>query len=388
MGIVKDWFHKQSLKHQLIEVFGKAGLYVDHQTRGGKVPIYPKIHAISSSKENIRYVFTIPNGLDPKAIEKKWFCFQQILGRNVAIEGDIKKFVLNVFHSDAGLQPYNYSYKKWQPLLKQHRLPVVVGRDQFGNTITYDMVDSNTPHLLIAGETGSGKSSMVRVVLSTLIQYMSPDKLHLYLGDLKNSEFHFLRRVKHVKEVCMEEIEMKIMLQKVWKEIRERRKLMEEYEVDHIDEYNKLNPDNQKPYILLAIDEVAMLQDEKECMSTIEKISAVGRALGVFLMLSMQRPDAKVLDGKLKLNMTVRMGFKCDSTINSNIMSTPGSEHLEQSGQMILKLNGLKKVQAPFLKLSKAKQIVEPYRVPKEDMKPQIPPQEDIQLFGVLDDEE
>ncbi|PGU80049.1 cell division protein FtsK [Bacillus cereus] len=388
MGIIKEWIHKQNLKNQLIEVFGKAGLFVDHQTRGGKVPIYPKIHDVSSSKENVRYVFTIPNGLDPKTIEKKWFCFQQILGRNVAIEGDIKKFVLNVFHSDAGLKQYNCNFKQWQPLLKQHRLPIVVGRDQFGNMIVYDMVDSNTPHLLIAGETGSGKSSMVRVVLSTLIQSMSPDKLHLYLGDLKNSEFHFLRRVKHVKEVCMEEIEMKIMLQKVWKEIRERRKLMEEYEVDHIDEYNKLNPNNQKPYILLAIDEVAMLQDEKECMATIEKISAVGRALGVFLMLSMQRPDAKVLDGKLKLNMTVRMGFKCDSTINSNIMGTPGSEHLEQSGQMILKLNGLKKVQAPYLKLSKAKQIVEPYRIPKEDMKRQNPPEEENQLFGVLDYEE
>ncbi|PEA32987.1 cell division protein FtsK [Bacillus toyonensis] len=388
MGVIKEWFHKQSLKNQLIEVFGKVGLYVDHQTRGGKVPIYPKIHAISSTRDSVKYVFTIPNGLDPKVIEKKWFCFQQILGRNVAIEGDIKKFVLNVFHSDAGLQTYNYSYKKWQPLLKKYRLPVVVGRDQFGNMIVYDMVESNTPHLLIAGETGSGKSSMVRVVLSTLIQSMSPDKLHLYLGDLKNSEFHFLRRVKHVKEVCMEEIEMKIMLQKVWKEIRERRKLMEEYEVDHIDEYNKLNPDNQKPYLLLAIDEVAMLQDEKECMSTIEKISAVGRALGVFLMLSMQRPDAKVLDGKLKLNMTVRMGFKCDSTINSNIIGTPGSEHLEQSGQMILKLNGLKKVQAPHLALSKAKQIVEPFRIPKDDMTLQNPLQEENQLFGVLDYEQ
>lgn len=387
MEILKKWFHKQSLKNQLKEVFGKAGLFVDQQTRGGKVPIYPKIHDISSTQERVRYIFTIPNGLDPKTIEKKWFCFQQILGRNVAIEGDIKRFVLNVFHSDAGLQKYNYSYKTWRPLLKQHRLPIVVGRDQFGNMIVYDMIEANTPHLLIAGETGSGKSSMVRVVLSTLIQNMSPDKLHLYLGDLKNSEFHFLRRVKHVKEVCMEEIEMKIMLQKVWKEIRERRKLMEEYEVDHIDEYNKLNPGNQKPYLLLAIDEVAMLQDEKECMSTIEKISAVGRALGVFLMLSMQRPDAKVLDGKLKLNMTVRMGFKCADIINSNIMGTPGSEHLEQSGQMILKLNGLKKVQAPFLELSKAKQLVEPYRIPKEDIMLQNPPQEENKLFGVLDDE-
>ncbi|MED1002723.1 FtsK/SpoIIIE domain-containing protein [Bacillus mobilis] len=388
MRIIKEWLHTQKLRNRLKEVFAKAGLYTEHQTRGGKVPIYPKVHNVSSSTESVRYVFTIPNGLDPQKIEKKWFCFQQILGRNITIEGDLKKFVLHVFHSDSGLKPYKYYYKEWHSLLKEFRLPVVVGRDQFGKMITYDMLDSNSPHLLIAGETGSGKSSMVRVVLSTFIQYMSPDKLHLYLGDLKNSEFHFLRRVKHVKEVCMEEIEMKIMLQKVWKEIRERRKLMEQFEVDHIDAYNKLNPNNQKPYILLAIDEVAMLKDEKECMTTIEKISAVGRSLGVFLMLSMQRPDAKVLDGKLKLNMTVRIGFKCDSAINSNIMGTPGSEHLEQSGQMILKRNGLKKVQAPYLELSNAKQIVEPYRMSKEEKMLQTPLKEEIPLFGVLDDEE
>ncbi|MEI4616922.1 MULTISPECIES: FtsK/SpoIIIE domain-containing protein [Bacillus cereus group] len=388
MEKLKEWMNKRSLKQQLIEVFRKAGLYIEHQTRGGQIPIYPKIHVVTSSNQCVQYVFTIPNGLDPKKIEKKWFCFQQILGRNIAIEGDIKKFVLHVFHSDAGLKPYNYSYKKWQPLLQKYRLPVVVGRDQFGKMITYDMVDANTPHLLIAGETGSGKSSMVRVILSTLIQTMSPDTLHLYLGDLKNSEFHFLRRVKHVKEVCMEEVEMKLMLQKVWKEIRERRKLMEEYEVDHIDECNKLNPDNQKPYILLAIDEVAMLQDEKDCMATIEKISAVGRSLGVFLMLSMKRPDAKVLDGKLKLNMTVRMGFRCADSINSNIMGTPGAEQLEQSGQMILKLHGLKKVQAPYLELNKAKQMIEPYRLPKDTVELSSPEQEKLPLFGVLNHEE
>ncbi|MDZ5610481.1 FtsK/SpoIIIE domain-containing protein [Bacillus pseudomycoides] len=385
---IKEWIQKRTLKYRLTEVFRKAELYFEHQTRGGKIPIFPKIHDITPSKECVRYIFTIPNGLDPQKIEKKWFCFQQILGKNIAIEGDIKRFILNVFQSDVGLKQYNYCYKKWQSLLEKYRLPIVVGRDLFGKRIVYDMVDANTPHLLVAGETGSGKSSMVRVILSTLIQCMSSDKLHLYLGDLKNSEFHFLRRVQHVKEVCMEEIEMKIMLNKVWQEIKERRKLMEEYEVDHIDEYNKLNVDEPKPYILVCIDEVAMLQDEKECMNKIEKISAVGRALGVFLMLSMQRPDARVLDGKLKLNMTVRMGFKCDNVINSNIMGTPGAEELEQSGQMILKLNGFKKVQAPYLELSKAKEIVEPYRLPKEDITLQNPPEEQQPVFGVLEDEE
>ncbi|MGE1044193.1 FtsK/SpoIIIE domain-containing protein, partial [Bacillus wiedmannii] len=65
-----------------------------------------------------------------------------------------------------------------------------------------------------------------------------------------------------------------------------------------------------------------------------------------------------------------------------------GSEYLEQSGQMILKRNGLKKAQAPYLELSKAKQIVEPYRMSKEEKMLQIPLKEEIPLFGVLDDEE
>lgn len=82
------------------------------------MPIYPKIYNISSSAESVRYVFTIPNGLDPQKIEKKWFCFQQILGRNITIEGDVKKFVLHVFHSNAGLKPYTYCYREWQPQLK------------------------------------------------------------------------------------------------------------------------------------------------------------------------------------------------------------------------------------------------------------------------------
>ncbi len=384
---MKGWLKKKKYKYQLEEVFKKAKLYDEHITRGGKVPIYPKIHDVFEENESVRYTFTLPNGVDPAQIHKKWFCFQQILGENLMMEGTIKRFVLHVFHSNARLQPYNYSYKQWQPLLKQYRLPVVVGRDQFGNAIVYDMVDSNTPHLLIAGETGSGKSSMVRVIVATLIQHMSPDHLHLYLGDLKNSEFHFLRRVKHVKYVCMEEHEMTSMLSKLWKEVLHRRKVMEEYELGHIDEYNQITKDKPLPYIFIAIDEVAMLQDEKECVTIIEKISAVGRSLGIFLMLSMQRPDAKILDGKLKLNLTVRMGFKCADLINSNIVGTPGSENLSQSGQMILKLDGLKKVQAPFLALDQAKEIIEPYRLSKEQsVKKEEPKHQEDKIFGVLDD--
>nr|MCX3330070.1 cell division protein FtsK [Bacillus pacificus] len=106
-----------------------------------------------------------------------------------------------------------------------------------------------------------------------------------------------------------------------------------------------------------------------------------------WLRSDLQRPDAKVLDGKLKLNMTVRMGFKCADKINSNIMGTPGSELLEQSGQMILKLDGLKKVQAPFLALDQAKEIIEPYRLSKEQsVQKEAQEHQEDKIFGVLDD--
>lgn len=374
---LKEWLSKRILKHKLMYTFEKAGIFMSHNN----IRIYPMIRDINKQDGNIRYTFTLPVGVNPKVIEDKFYCFKQVFGRNLEVSGDVKLFKLVVYNSDSDLKSYNYRYKDYVSSLSKYKIPIVLGNDRNGERVIYDMTDSNTPHLLIAGETGSGKSSMVRVVLSTLIQYMPPEKLELYLGDLKNSEFHFLRRVKHVKQVCMDESEMQSMLSKVWTEVLERRKLMEKYEIDHIDQCEE-----KKPYILVAIDEVGMLQGDKETMKLIEKISAVGRALGVFLMLSMQRPDAKVLDGKLKLNMTVRAGFKCDSAINSNIIGTPGSESLSNSGRMILKLNGLKQVQAPYLELEKAKKIVEPYRLSKESLQTvQIDSEATSNPFQVLD---
>ena len=77
---LKEWLQKRKYKHQLEIVFRKAKLYDEHVTRGGKVPVYPKIHDILKQKESVRYTFTLPDGVDPAQIQKKWFCFQQILG--------------------------------------------------------------------------------------------------------------------------------------------------------------------------------------------------------------------------------------------------------------------------------------------------------------------
>src|SRR5699024_8880319 len=130
---------------------------------------------------------------------------------------------------------------------------------------------------------------------------------------------------------------------------------------------NSIDELKQKlPYIVICIDEVALLKKEKDIMDILEEISSIGRSLGVFIILSMQRPDAKLLDGKLKVNLTVRMGFQTADAINSKIIGTPGSEKIQIPSRMLMKINsGLQEIQCPWLDNDEAKKLLEPYKIKK-----------------------
>jgi S-DNA-T family DNA segregation ATPase FtsK/SpoIIIE len=168
-------------------------------------------------------------------------------------------------------------------------------------------------------------------------------------------------------------------------EMKRRGDILEAAGVAHVDDLE--NPLN---YIILAVDEVALLKKEKDIMQGIEEISTIGRALGVFLVLSMQRPDAQVLDGKLKQNLTVRMALKHADGINSRItIDSVDAANIKDSekGRMVLKLDGLRYVQGPNLGLSEAKELLKGYKSPLEIRQPQRAsqvPQDDIIELGVL----
>lgn len=366
--MLKEWIDKQRAKGILQTVFknGDIGISYSYGKTTGK--IYPKIHSVKFDRENkcLVYVFTLPIGLDPKELKKKLYCFQQVFGKNIELDGDIKRFELTV-HTTVLPDVLHYKYEYYSPHFRGMSLPIITGMDVNGEIIAYDMV--KYPHLLIAGETGSGKSTQLRSVLSSLIKTVPPNRLELYLCDLKRSEFHIFRHVEHVRGLFVTPNEMMPMLKYLQKEMKRRGDLLDQYEVAHIDDLPE-----PPPYILLCIDEVALLQDETKLMKLVEEISAIGRSLGVFLILSMQRPDSKVLDGKLKNNLTVRMGFKCADLINSRIIGTPGSEKLKKEGRMLLKLptfSELKEIQAPYLAIDKAKKFLERYKSIK-DKKPKM----------------
>lgn len=346
-------WEKLKNRKKVIDTFKSAGIYLGTEENY----IFPKIHNVTTNDHFTKITFSLPTGLDPKLLKKNYFVFQQKFGKNIELDGEFKTFQLTVFRN--GLPSvFQYDYESYCQALANLAIPIVVGSDNNGNIIVYDMVKE--PHLLIAGETGSGKSTQLRSILTTLIKALPPKKLELYLCDLKRSEFHLFRHVEHVRGVYVSAKEMMPVLKYLQREMTLRGDLLDQHEVSHVDDL-----ENPLPYIVLCIDEVALLQDEKELMQLVEEISAIGRALGVFLILSMQRPDRKVLDGKLKNNLTVRMGFKCADLINSRIIGTPGSEKLKQQGRMLLKLptfSDLKEAQAPYLSLEVAKKLLEPYK--------------------------
>lgn len=375
---------KTRVKTKMLKCFRMGELYIKKKTLGKDSQAFPIIRTIQFKNNYTTIVFSIPFGLDPKEVEKHDWLFRQQFGSRIGLEQAGKRFTLTIYEKE--LKQFNYKYSDIELTQK---LPILVGKSYQGYQV-YDMAEY--PHLLIAGETGSGKSTQLRSILTTLIKYKDPKELELYLGDLKRSEFHMFRRVQHVKEVMTRTKELYRVLVRIKKELEDRGDLLDTWELTHIDDYNKV-AEKKKPYIVLCIDEVALLKKEKDIMAIIEDISAIGRALGVFLILSMQRPDAEVLDGKLKNNLTVRMAFRHSNDINSRITIESGEAaqiKLNERGRMYFKHETLKEVQAPFLSAEKAKKILEPYKTRREDFKDmgeaQEAPEKKETILGVLDD--
>ncbi|MEH7442760.1 FtsK/SpoIIIE domain-containing protein, partial [Bacillus sp. JJ1122] len=190
--MIKDWLAKQKAKAMLLKVFKDGDIGIHYSYGQNKGMVYPKIRSVRFDYDNraVIYSFSLPTGLDPKEVKKKEFCFKQVFGKNIELKGEIKEFKLTVYAASLPGE-LTYDYEMYSEQFRGMKLPIVAGLDLNGNIIVFDLVKN--PHLLIAGETGSGKSTQLRSVLSTLIQALPPDRLELYLSDLKRSEFHVFR---------------------------------------------------------------------------------------------------------------------------------------------------------------------------------------------------
>ncbi|WP_328104028.1 FtsK/SpoIIIE domain-containing protein [Peribacillus simplex] len=384
--MIREFLYKSKAKAELIKAFRSAGLHKTYKSKGGtERTIFPQIHDIHLDKENktLRYTFTLLNGMDPKEVKKKEFVFRQHFGRSISLEGDLKKYVLTIY---ATSMPKELPYKVEgvREAVSPFTLGIICGKDRNGQYNAFDLLKQ--PHILIAGETGSGKSTQLRSILTTLILTKKPSELKLYLGDCKKSEFHIFRKVEHVQCVLSNAKDIGKMLRGIKKELDERSDLTEIFEVGHVDD---LPAEHRRPYLVVCIDEFVMLRRKEEIMEILTEVVAIGRTLGVFAILSMQRPNAKVLDTTIRANLTVSMGFKLRDVIESRIVNTPGAEAIETSGRFIMNSDKLYELQAPYLTIKKAKELLNPFvgaKGPVKEVTPEEPTIKELTEKDVFND--
>jgi DNA segregation ATPase FtsK/SpoIIIE, S-DNA-T family len=358
MQKVFEFIERQRAKSALKKAFYNAGLFISYKNGDKTYRIFPKIHSVKIDDDQTEYVFTLRNGMDPKEVTKKEYVFMQHFGANIELDGDHKTFVLTVYRKTFPRE-LKYNYSEILPAIDGLTLPIICGMNRHGQYVAYDAI--NEPHLLIAGESGSGKSTQLRSILTTLIQYYDENRLHIYCADLKMSEFHIFKRCRQVKSVCTTADQLKRMLRFIKSEMKRRSQLLNEREVAHI---NDLPESERPPIILVCIDELVIVKDDKDIMNVLIQLVAIGRALNMIVILSMQRPSADILDTKIRANLTVRMGFRTADLMNARIIGTPGAEKIsiENRGRFLLKREDLIELQAPFLPLERAKKILEGYK--------------------------
>ncbi|WP_284037482.1 FtsK/SpoIIIE domain-containing protein [Neobacillus sp. 114] len=356
--MIGQFINSMKQRKQLINAFKLAGIYKTFKTDNGERKVFPKIHNVPGDKYNY-FVFTLPNGVDPKLLKKHFYVFQQCFGDGVNLEGDFKKFKLTIRESQK-IGEVDYTYPKYLEIIKKENLiiPIVCGGDALGNFRIYDA--TNSPNLLIYGEPGSGKSSILHVISTTLIQFYSPQQIQFFFADFKMSELNLYEGIEHVKSVCYTQKEFAPVLKHLKKELTKRGQLLKDHRVRHI---NKLPNTKKPPYIVLCVDEFVMIRDE-DIMADLLQIASLGRAYGIYLILAMQRPSHKILSTDVRGLLSVRMGFRTVDKRNALIGETPGSELIskEQPGTFLLNLDELTELRAPFLNEDKTEKILKPYK--------------------------
>ncbi len=233
--------------------------------------------------------------------------------------------------------------KMWKSNTDQ--LSFVIGRDIAGQPVLAAL--NKMPHLLIAGQTGSGKSVMINTLLTSLLYKNSPADLKLILVDPKQVELAPYKDIPHLLTPVITEPEKCISALK-WavSEMERRLRTFAEANKRNIAEYNSLSEKDSMPYIVIVIDELAdlMMMAARDVEALVVRIAQKARAAGIHLVLATQRPSADVITGLIKANVPARIAFTVAGQVNSNIIiDTMGAEKLLGMGDMLFKVTEMPK---------------------------------------------
>lgn len=245
--------------------------------------------------------------------------------------------------------------KQWNN--SREPLAFAIGKDISGEAVVGEL--NKMPHLLIAGQTGSGKSVMINTLLTSLLYRNSPSEMKLILVDPKQVEMAPYEDIPHLLTPVITEPEKTISALK-WavNEMERRYRLLAEEKLRDINSYNQKVKHGQKkisvtdgdgnqqqvddgamPYIVIVIDELAdlMMVASRDVEALIVRLAQKARAVGIHLVLATQRPSVDVITGLIKANIPARIAFTVASQIDSRtILDQVGAEKLLGQGDMLM----------------------------------------------------
>lgn len=221
------------------------------------------------------------------------------------------------------------------------QLPLVFGKDMEGNPMLVDL--AKLPHLLVAGATGSGKSVFINGLLTSLATARSPQQVQFLLIDPKMVEFTMYTGLPHlISPPVTDPKRAALTLKKLVVEMEKRYKCFAEAGVRNLLQYNRNHPQDQIPYIVTVIDEYAdlMVIARNDVEETVQRLTQMGRAAGLHLILGTQRPSVDVVTGVIKSNLPSRVAFHLLSVYDFKTVMDTGGPHLLGAGDGICMLNG------------------------------------------------
>ncbi len=225
---------------------------------------------------------------------------------------------------------------------KYYKIPMVLGKTITGDSIVIDL--AKTPHLLVAGTTGSGKSVCINGLICSVLYTKTPKEVRMILVDPKMVELSLYNGIPHLLTPVITDAKKALKAMNfVVEEMERRMALFSSVGAKKIEEYNEKISEKgllrvKLPYIMVIIDEFAdlMLAVGKELETSIKRITAVARFCGIHLVLATQRPSADVITGVIKSNIPTQIAFAVSNSMNSRIIiDQVGAEKLLGRGDML-----------------------------------------------------
>lgn len=310
------------------DIFKSSGLYVDDK--------FPVLKRTENNKIGKRYLFKVPYGLCLKDFERRIEEIQMALREPIKLDLTYDYLIaIQIYHL-----AYKKEYKLINNLLKTNDLVFPVGvtlTTEGPENVSFEFSRSNS-HMLVCGGTGKGKTVFMQNLIA---QAMLKRNVEAYICDLKaTGSYNNFKNCMNLKEIVKNDNDTVRILKFLKNIMQQRYKQLDECNLNDCREYNEKFPSNKMKSIILLIEEFVILSKNKTVIDLLNLLLAQASGAGIHVWLTVQRPDAKTLDTRLKGNLSYTVAFKAKNSSNSEIYLDKGdyraATDLKKPGEAIL----------------------------------------------------